>query len=90
MNCENFSLQNYTQYNDLPVLTKNAGIICHSTFKPSGSFLPSGHKNSLHLSIKVKIVSLPKFDEQMVYNSIPFDFPFRIICFSYQIPRQHP
>ena len=31
-----------------------------------------------------------KFDVKMIYNSIPFDFPFRIICTSYQIHRQHP
>ena len=33
---------------------------------------------------------IPVFDVKMMYNSIPFNFPFRITCSSCQIHRQHP
>ena len=59
-------------------------------FLTSSSFLSDGHKNSLHLSETVKIVSVSEFDVKMINNFIAFDFPFRIICASYQIHRQHP
>ena len=56
----------------------------------SRSFLPNGHKNSRHLSETVKLVSVSEFDVKTVNNFIAFDFPFRIMCASYQIHRQHP
>ena len=65
-------------------------IFLSRNFLTSGSFLPNGHKHSRHLSETVKIVFLCKSDVKMMYNSIPFGFPFRITCCSYQIQRQHP
>ena len=56
----------------------------------SGSFLPNGHKNSRHLSETVKIVSVSEFGVKTINNFITFDFPYRIMCASYQIHRQHP
>ena len=61
-----------------------------SDFLTSSFFLPSEHKNFRYLSETVKIVSVSDFDVKIINNFIAFDFPFRIICASYQIHRQHP
>ena len=46
--------------------------------------------DSYHLPETVKLISVRKFDVKMMYSSIAFDVPFRIICSSYQIHMKHP
>ena len=71
-------------------VNSKCSIFLSLDFLTSGSFLPNGHKNSRHLSETVKIVSVSESDVKMINDFIAFDFPFRIICASYQIHRQHP
>ena len=68
----------------------NRSIFPSLDFLTSSFFPTKWTQNSRHLSETVKIVSVSEFDVKMINNFIAFDFPFRIICVSYQVHRLHP
>ena len=70
-------------------VNSKCSIFCLLTFLHLVPSYQMDTKSLPPVTITVKIISVSEFGVKMINKFIASDFPFRIICASYQIHRQH-